>query len=112
MPIFAYVLPVNAFAALSLCCAALISEGAGFNTTAQGLFGMYGSWHYLWRSLYLGAVPGLLPFLPLLAFLKIPLMMVLLALCFVHLLSKSLWWVIAKLTFCLRACRDCWTCVI
>ena len=82
MPIFAYVLPVNAIAALSLCCAALVYEGAGFNRTAQGLFGMCGSWHYLWRSLYLGAVPGfvLFPALPFLPYLKLLLFSLLYAL--------------------------------
>lgn len=70
MPIFAYVLPVNAIAALVLSSAALATEGAGVNRTPNGIFGQYCSWHYLWRSAYLGVVPGILGHVSFNALLK------------------------------------------
>ena len=60
MPIFAYVFPLFTLGTITLCILALVFEGAEFNTTTNGLFGQYGSWHYLWRAFYLGAVPGIM----------------------------------------------------
>lgn len=60
MPIFAYVFPLFTLGTITLCILALVFEGAEFNTTTKGLFGQYGSWHYLWRAFYLGAVPGIM----------------------------------------------------
>lgn len=70
LPIFAYVFPLFSLATLTLCLAALIIEGAKFDTSTSGLFGQYVSWHYLWRTLYLGAVPGILGHVSFNALLK------------------------------------------
>lgn len=70
MPIFAYVLPVNVVAALSLCCAAVLIDGAGFDMSPHGIFGYLGSWTYFWRSVYLGAVPGIVGHVTFNALLK------------------------------------------
>ena len=59
MPLATYVAPVNLLAALFLCCAAVVTEGAGFDRSQHGLFGYLSSWTYLWKSAYLGAVPGI-----------------------------------------------------
>lgn len=70
LPIFAYVFPLFSLATITLALAALITEGAKFDTSTSGLFGQYVSWHYLWRTLYLGAVPGILGHVSFNALLK------------------------------------------
>ena len=70
MPLFAYVFPLFSLATITLGIAAVTVEGARFNTSTHGLFGQYGSWHYLWRSLYLGTVPGIVGHVSFNALLK------------------------------------------
>ena len=53
-----------------LFCAALTFEGVGFDTSSSGLFGLFGSWAYLWKSLYLGIIPGVLGVVSFAAVLK------------------------------------------
>ena len=53
-----------------LFCAALVFEGVGFDTSPSGLFGLFGSWTYLWKSLYLGTIPGVVGIVSFTAVLK------------------------------------------
>lgn len=60
MPIFAYVMPVNVMAAISLCTFAIVLEDASFDASIHGIFGQFGKLHYFVPCFYLGAVPGIL----------------------------------------------------
>ena len=70
MPIFAYVLPVNAVAALALSGCAILVEGAKFDASKHGLLGAYSHWTYLWRCVYMAAIPGILGHVSFNALLK------------------------------------------
>lgn len=70
MPLFAYVLPVNLTAALSLCACAVLIEGAKFDASLGGIFGQLADWHYFWRCFYLASVPGIVGHVSFNALLK------------------------------------------
>jgi len=60
---------VNSLAQV-LLCATLTFEGVSFDASPTGLFGLFGSWSYLWRSVYLGAIPGVVGMVSFTAVLK------------------------------------------
>ena len=61
---------MQGIAALTLCVAAMSSEGATLDMERNGLFGWLGSWHYCWRVVYLGVCPGILGHVSFNALLK------------------------------------------